>query len=302
MDLDADGKIDILSGSYSWDEAPMAGTFHLLRGVEGGGFAPPVTVNGTDGKPLIMDFGDRANESDPDLDRICTRAFAVDLNGDGHLDIVSGNFGGTFGAFMGTGKGEFSPATTPLTGKDGDLLRVDGMHSDPFFCDFDGDGDMDMLSSSTSAGVYLYPNVGSKTEFAFGEMRTLVEPFDGEPYQEVTKLGTGHITRPQYGSRVTAADVTGDGKLDLIVGDQLTYMLAKEGLSEDEVLAKLAAWEKKNAEHMKTYPQIEDFENMTDEEEAAMEAFYEGMEALREEKAEFVDERTTGFVWLYAQA
>ena len=51
---------------------------------------------------------------DPDIDRICTRPTAVDLDGDGKLDIVSGNFRGTFHFFAGQGKGKFAPKSTLL--------------------------------------------------------------------------------------------------------------------------------------------------------------------------------------------
>ena len=44
-------------------------------------------------------------------ENICTRPFAVDWDGDGHLDLVVGNFAGTFYWFKGEGKGKFSAQT-----------------------------------------------------------------------------------------------------------------------------------------------------------------------------------------------
>ena len=85
MDLDGDGHIDILSGSYSRSGAEMAGLFQMLRGTPGGGFRQAEALNGFDDEPLIIPKGEGDGAI---VDAICTRPTAADLNGDGHRDLV----------------------------------------------------------------------------------------------------------------------------------------------------------------------------------------------------------------------
>ena len=48
MDLNGDGNIDILSGSYSRHDRDMAGLFQVLWGTGDGGFKKPAVLAGTD--------------------------------------------------------------------------------------------------------------------------------------------------------------------------------------------------------------------------------------------------------------
>ncbi|MEO1699777.1 MAG: VCBS repeat-containing protein [Planctomycetota bacterium] len=308
MDLNGDGHTDILSGSYSRMESDMAGLYQVLYGQEGGGFAKAQVLNGTDGEPLIMDLPDDAAENqggmpsgDSDLERICTRAWAVDLNGDGKLDLVSGNFGGTFGMFAGEGEGRFSPDSDVLRGADGAALQVE-MHSDPTFVDWDGDGDPDMISGSTVGTITLFPNESKDGAVVFGEPVALVEIDGGHgDGSDELRFGIDHISGPSGSTRVAVADVNGDSKLDLLVGDTVSYVLLKDGVSEAEGLAALKAYDETMQELYSNWPEPENYDEMTPEEEAAMEAHGAKMEAAAEEKAKFVDDRMTGFVWLYTQ-
>ena len=121
MDIDGDGHRDILSGSYSRMEQDMAGLFQVLHGKADGTFRRAEVLKGTDGEPLIIPIKGREQMTE----NICTRPFAVDWDGDGQLDLVVGNFAGTFYWFKGQGKGKFPPR--PELIKAGDSpLRVAG--------------------------------------------------------------------------------------------------------------------------------------------------------------------------------
>lgn len=294
--MNSDGIADILSGCYSRTDADMAGEFFVLLGKKGGGFEKPGRIEDEEGECLEISSIDV--EGDPIIDKICTRPFAVDLDGDGHLDIVSGNFAGTFAVFWGREEGGFDPVSSPLTNAKGEALRV-GHHSDPSFVDWDGDGDMDMLSGSDNGGVVLFPNVGSKTEPAFGDSIELVEEAGGYQVAQETVFGEDHIKGPGRSTRAIAADMNGDGKLDLVIGDHATVVTPAEGLTEEEARKKLDEW---NAEMAKITSDMPEYSEDMDEEQAkAFDEFQEKMMAHYQKKAEVVDERATGFVWVLHQ-
>lgn len=286
MDLNGDGFPDILSGSYSRSGPNMAGLFQVLHGTKNGTFQKPVALNGTDGEPLILP-GSKKNVTD----MICTRPFACDLDGDGKLDIVAGNFSGTFGFFKGRGTGEFEAKATWLEA-DGNKMSVPA-HSDPFLIDWDGDGDLDLLSGSSSGGAFLFANRGSKTTPDFGPRQTLLAAgAHRKPGAEKPTFGDAHIKTPQHGTRVWADDVDGDGKLDLLIGDQLTLQHLAEGIDAATAAAKMASWQKR---------QNKLFESMQSDDPKAQKAFQKNYEALQKERKEFVVDEVTGYVWLMRQ-
>ena len=274
MEINGDGHLDILSGSYSRMEQPMAGLFQVLYGKADGTFKTAEVLKGTDGEPLIIPI----EGSEQQTENICTRPFAVDWDADGYLDLVVGNFTGTFYWFKGEGMGKFQPKPEAI--KAGDRpLQVEGAHSDPFAVDWDGDGDLDLLSGSSDGGVQWAENGAGKGKLP-----------DLRPFQWLVKtaragerggrLDEGQLKGPTTSTRVWVDDVNGDGKLDLLVGDSVTLVSPAKGLSPEEFEKKFAAWQKAvdkggqdNQARMKLYQQ----------------------------RAEFMKEDMTGFVWLYLQ-
>jgi hypothetical protein len=234
VDINRDGYLDILSGSYSWHKQPMAGVFQVLYGTSEGTFKKARTLKGNDGKPLIIPA-----DEEQILDKICTRPTAADIDNDGHLDIVSGNFGGTFFVFRGDGEGSFNPEPTKLQHGDKDL-KVSS-HSDPFLVDWDSDGDLDLLSGSAAGGVSLFMNEGSPSEAKFTEALELLAKNDHSIGDEKFQ-SEDEILGPQSDTRVWADDINGDGKLDLLVGDSVSIRTPAEGLSAEEAEQKLKEW------------------------------------------------------------
>jgi hypothetical protein len=277
VDLDGDGKVDVLSGSYSRHDPNMAGLFQVLQGQGNGRFGKAKELCGTDGKPLIIPA-----TKEQMTDNICTRPWAVDLDGDGNLDLVVGNFSGTFAVFKGEGKGAFAPVPTWLTDTNGKKLQVDS-HGDPFLIDWDGDGDLDLLSGSAQGGVFLFRNEGSAKEPKFGKKQTLVK---ATGYQQGGHWGDADLTGPQHATRVWVDDVDGDGKYDLLVGDAVTLTFPAEGLDEAKARTMLAAWEAEQKEALAAAGG--DNKKVSD--------VYQAMQKKQEA---IVREEMTGFVWLY---
>jgi hypothetical protein len=287
VDLNGDGHRDILSGSYSRFDEKMAGLFQVLYGKPDGAFRKAEVLNGTDGEPLIIPIKGQEQQTE----NICTRPFAVDWDGDGHLDLVVGNFAGTFYWFKGEGKGKFGPK--PEAVKSGEEpLRVQGHHSDPFVVDWDGDGDLDLLSGSSSGGVQWAENRAGKGKLP--ELR---------PFQALVKAGNSveygqplneeELTGPTTSTRIWVDDVNGDGKLDLLVGDSVTLVSPAEGLSKEEFKKKFADWQKA--------VEAVTIDLSSEADEAKRNKANEEFAKLYQKRAEFMKEDRTGFVWLYLQ-
>ena len=329
MDLNDDGRMDVLSGSYSRMEQPMAGTFQVLWGQADGEFASAETLNATDDQPLIIPPGDSPTEN------ICTRAFAADLNDDGNLDIVAGNFIGSFYLFFGKGKGKFNPEPKKLKSGKKDLMV--STHSDPFLVDWDNDGDLDLLSGSGSGGVFISFNEGNAKEPRFGKMETIL-PVKRTMFQfpKRPKFGDKHIRGPQESTRVWADDINGDGKLDILVGDAVHLMYPAEELDKKQARKKFKEWNDKYEElrnEIQAVSQLDSDQIETDEspsdseiqeaelasvedaqktESESAEAEAERKEELRaevqeklaqhyEKRSEILREEMTGYVWVLYQ-
>ncbi|MCC6361078.1 MAG: VCBS repeat-containing protein [Phycisphaerales bacterium] len=286
MDLNADGHNDILSGSYSrMGQQPMAGTFQVLWGKPDGSFKKAETLSGTDGEPLIIP----SKGEDDIVESICTRPFAVDWDGDGDLDLVVGNFAGKFHLFTGEGKGKFQPKSEPiLAGKE--PLLVPGHHGDPFVIDWDKDGDLDIVSGSDGGGVFWAENTaGAKKKPELKQFAAIIKPRE----ERIHECRPDEVKEPAGSTRVWVADVNGDGKLDILVGDNISLVSPAAGVSEEEYKKRREEWQKAYSDAAKA-AQAE-----TDEEKRA--PLYEKMNNLYQSRSEFMTEDRTGFVWLYLQ-
>ena len=268
----------------------MAGLFQVLYGKEGGTFRKAEVLKGTDGEPLIIPVKSKPGEGDDWINNICTRPFAADWDGDGHLDLVVGNMPGTFHLFKGKGKGEFQPVPEEI--KAGDQpLKIAGAHGDPFVIDWDGDGDLDLLSGSSEGGVQWAENgAGPGKPPRLEAFRPLIEKGPQVEYGQI--LRDGDLKGPVGNTRIWVDDVNSDGKLDLLVGDMAYLISPADGLSEGEFKTKFAGW-KKSREEMSARLNSE-----ANDEKKRAEA-QQQIQELYERRTEFMKEDMTGFVWLY---
>jgi hypothetical protein len=287
VDLDGDGRRDILSGSYSRMERSMAGLFQVLWGQRDGTFKKAEVLNGIDGKPLIIPV-----VGDDWVKNICTRPFAVDWDGDGHLDLVVGNFSGTFYWFKGQGKGKFLPKPEEIKAGH-EPLQVHGHHSDPFVIDWDGDGDLDLLSGSSDGGVQWAENRAGAGKLPELEgFRPLIKHGPQVGYGQIVR--DADLKEPQSCTRIWVDDVNSDGKLDILVGDLVTLISPADHVTEGEFKKKFADWNKSISD---AAPRL----NSPGKDEKSQNDARERYQELYNRRSDFMKEDRTGFVWLYLQ-
>jgi len=124
----------------------------------------------------------------------------VDLTGDNLQDLVFGSASGPLNYYANTGNAENAEWTAVPT-LFGGVLDVGGA-SNPVFIDFDDDGDFDLLSGSQLGDIKYYENTGTMVGPAWTANHGIFNSIDHSIY-----------------SAVAAGDISGDGLLDLVVGD-----------------------------------------------------------------------------------
>ncbi len=124
----------------------------------------------------------------------------VDLDNDGDLDLLAGEYYGALKYFKNTGTNTNPSFATPVTNPFG--LDSTVTISFPNFVDIDNDGDMDLFVGEYPGNIVYFKNIGTATNPQFASPQT--NPFG------LTSIG--------YFSLPTFADIDGDGDMDLLTG------------------------------------------------------------------------------------
>ena len=183
-DLDGDGDLDLLVGVNS-------GRFKYYENTGDGSSAAFVRVGGN--APFGL----------PDTGDLSTPAL-VDIDADGDLDLFVGNLDGGIRYFKNIGDVEGAVFVQRGGSIPFGLIDV-GSRSTPTFLDLDGDGDFDALVGENNGRMNYFENTGSAQKRAFAA------PVTDSPF------GIDDIGRR---SAPVAADLNGDGDLDVLVGEE----------------------------------------------------------------------------------
>ncbi|UCC64567.1 MAG: VCBS repeat-containing protein, partial [Anaerolineae bacterium] len=183
-DIDGDGDQDLFIGEGSWEGPDAGGNIRYYDNA---------------GTPAAPDWRlVTANWLGLDVGGWSTPAFA-DIDGDGDLDCFVGDEQGTLTYVRNTGSPTSPRWATPVRPYAGLDL---GSYSAPAFLDVDRDGDLDILSGVENGSLAYARNAGTARSPAWELVTTQYPPI-------------------QAGDRTTpaAADLDGDGKPDLMIGD-----------------------------------------------------------------------------------
>jgi len=201
VDFDGDGKLDVISGSYS------PGELYLFRGTGKGEFAEAEVIKDSQGRPLIA-----GSASAP---------FAVDWDNDGDLDLIIGNIDGTVSLSVNNGTRDKPAYLLPVPMRAGDKPIKLGGDAAPTVADWDGDGFPDLIVGDGSGQVKLYRGTNRMKN---GTPR-LMAARDLVP-------GNNGVTGMRM--KLCVTDFNGDGKLDLLAGDIVFNTQPARTLTDEE--------------------------------------------------------------------
>lgn len=134
-DLDNDGDFDLIAGFFT-------GSFKYYENT--GTATTPAFASGITNPFGLIDIGARS------------KATFIDLDFDGDMDLMCGEFGGSFMYFQNTGSETLPTFAAPLTNPFGITFTS---RPNPDFVDIDGDADMDLVSGYSNNDFIYYENI-----------------------------------------------------------------------------------------------------------------------------------------------
>jgi hypothetical protein len=186
VDIDGDGDLDAFMGEYY-------GSSKYYKNI------------GTKTSPNFVEQTEANNPfNNKDVPGNSTPTFA-DLDGDGDLDAVMGDWEGNIHYYKNIGSAN-RPSFSEQTGSNNPFNRVTlKYYTAPSFADIDGDGDLDAFIGRNNGLIYYYENTGTISRPQFVGRTGASNPLNG--------LNVGSYSTPTF------ADINGDGFLDALSGN-----------------------------------------------------------------------------------
>lgn len=243
VDWEGDGDLDVLIGigiwdDYGWDDAwdeqggwkngPLHGYIYLVENIT----PPAVAPQGND---VVQQLAVLARAEFADPRRLVTTGGdpvdvfgmpspnLVDLDGDGDLDLLCGEFLDGFTWFENTGTRtapQFAPGRKLVhQGAAGiEPLRMDLQMITPIALDWDGDGQLDLICGDEDGRVAL--------------LRGVRQPQQRDQFFQPPQYFQQQAADVKFGALVTpvGVDWDGDGDLDLVCGNTAGYIGLIENL------------------------------------------------------------------------
>ncbi|HRE42100.1 MAG TPA: FG-GAP-like repeat-containing protein [Ignavibacteria bacterium] len=179
-DLDADGDLDLILGSFISDSLwyyknlGSSSSFNFIKQGRGNQFG--ITSVGQSSSPTLCD-----------------------IDNDGDFDLFTGNFNGRIQFYENTG----TPQNFNFVFRTNFYFNIDvGNESVPRFTDVDEDGDKDLLIGNVEGVVYYYKNIGSLSNPNF--------VLENSNYANVKVFSNA---APEF------TDIDSDGDIDMFIGN-----------------------------------------------------------------------------------
>jgi hypothetical protein len=191
VDIDADGDKDAFIGDFY-------GRIRYYKNT-GTAIAPVLSLQtGTLNPFNAVDLPYYANPS------------FVDIDGDGDMDAIIGEYYGTINYYKNTGTAA-AAIFTAQTGAANPFTGVNIQWAAPSFINIDADGDMDALIGTNSGTIKHYKNTGTAAAPVFAVQTGVANPFNG--------VNVGIASGPSL------VDIDGDGDMDVFIGSEAGNIL-----------------------------------------------------------------------------
>ncbi|MDO4573695.1 MAG: VCBS repeat-containing protein [Planctomycetia bacterium] len=234
VDFDGDGALDLAVGiddwsPYGWDNAwdengkwkngQSIGAVYILRNL-GTNDVPKYD------KPYLLATSDGNTTLTYGWPSPCFE----DMDGDGDLDLLCGEFRDKFTYFENIGtrtEPVYAPGVRVRT-ETGEMAAIDLCMATPVVFDWTQDGKADILCGDEDGRVALFENTGKFISETVGDKTVKCPIFKAPRYfqQEAYELKAGALITP------CGADLNGDGADDLVCGTSAGYILFFENLSQ----------------------------------------------------------------------
>jgi hypothetical protein len=209
VDLDGDGTLDMVSGSYT------KGVF-FFKGTGIGKYDSPVNLKHTSGKIVSPDAA-------------LAPAFG-DWDHDGDLDMVLGTISGPVYYLPNDGKMTFgNPVKMRAGGRE--LSEADG---GPCLYDMDSDGNLDLVLGGGMGALNVYYGKPGSVDLRAGESILKNDNNAWQPRRVDRSTGTIEGGRPGVRIKPYVCDWNGDGKMDILAGDYLSIQPAPRKLTAEQ--------------------------------------------------------------------